>query len=756
MKKYQIIIFSIIVLIVLFSSSLPAVEFNPGNVSTWDNNNWKKVSSMDTKERDSNWASAGSEKNDVIKKLASKEASSGIFLGFGAKTEGVKIESVKGFEDSKLKWYTDASGKKVIGDGKTYLDLDHLPKDAKGLEYSNGKFIISRKDGSKITLDVGSTDKNGKLTSFKYDDIKKAKGLDSLELKTSKDSEIIITKEGFKMKGSESTQIKIGDLSFERKAGDKSTESSVVVGKDRFVLKNTGFTKDNWVTLKPTTNDFTVNFGSHNNLADYVSFKDVDGKWTYVAFDSRGKINAFSRNDINDGKWVDITSGKIAGDLEKIFDSSGGTMRAVILDSVDQSGKPGGEEYNIDYLKKRFYSDYKLRDYAQEPSLEYFKGSQKDFLSINGLSFEVGGKGEIEVLRELTGIVGIDSKTNPVDFKVKVGDMNLVFDYDGIHYPAGAVKNSFRVDDLHMLYEEKIWGESYAITGSVNGNKVVSSSNYFVAGRETYIGEKGVVADVHLDIPVGDLSKIQTKIESKGNTGYYTDYLSQVMDESKYAVKVDLYVPSSFIKDNSMGIIDPSKSSTISGNDLKQFADTFIMPSLDAKLSAFVIPFDGENMQLRAETIADIKDIVKTAITNTKEVNLGTNFNNGKFTVGFQNNPGGDPSLLLGLPGGEVKEIPLKDTKTAETATFAKAILESSIRAPAFEKGTITNYEWSTRAYITRRYAENKFWPRDYLRTLWYEKLGKGSSQWDRMVGPNDATFFKGENGVINTYLKKK
>ena len=369
----------------------------------------------------------------------------------------------------------------------SFLDLDSISKDVEKLEYKDGQFILTKKDGTKIIIDKGATDKNGKLTAFKYDDIKKSKGLNDIELKIGKDGQVILTEDGLKLKG-DGTQVKIGDMTFERKPGEKSEESIVIIGKNRYVLQGVEFKKEGWVIVKPTDYKFVVNFGSSDNLANYIAFKDVDGKWTYVKFDEKGKISSVARDSINNGNWIPISTGLKGTYLEEIYKSSGETMKRVI-ENAQKTYLDKGQVTGLDYLKTQFYSDSKLKAYAQEISIETI---QPNFLSINGLSFEVGGKGEIEVLRELTGITAIDSSNNPINFKAKVGDININFDEKGIHYPTGPVKNSFKIDDITMIRDGKVFGDSYALTGNSAGDKLVSKSRYFVAGRETYLGERGI------------------------------------------------------------------------------------------------------------------------------------------------------------------------------------------------------------------------------------------------------------------------
>jgi len=405
---YSVFIILLLVINNVYAQTTTSKEFDPNDVSTWTSKNWKQVSEMDSNKRDEIWLKANAiDKNNNIKELGYREgkASGGLF-GFGGKKEiEVKIKSAEGFENPSLSWYPkDKTGGKIIGDGITFLDLDSIPKDVEKLEYKDGQFILTKKDGTKIIIDKGATDKNGKLTAFKYDDIKKSKGLNDIELKIGKDGQVILTEDGLKLKG-DGTQVKIGDMTFERKPGEKSEESIVIIGKNRYVLQGVEFKKEGWVIVKPTDYKFVVNFGSSDNLANYIAFKDVDGKWTYVKFDEKGKISSVARDSINNGNWIPISTGLKGTYLEEIYKSYGETMKRVI-ENAQKTYLDKGQVTGLDYLKTQFYSDSKLKAYAQEISIETI---QPNFLSINGLSFEVGGKGEIEVLRELTGITAIDS-----------------------------------------------------------------------------------------------------------------------------------------------------------------------------------------------------------------------------------------------------------------------------------------------------------------------------------------------------------
>ncbi|MFA5856532.1 MAG: hypothetical protein WC867_04190 [Candidatus Pacearchaeota archaeon] len=761
-KLFIIAIIAIFCIITcLYITNISAAEFSSGNVSTWTAENWKKVSEMDYKERDSIWAKATPEQiEEIIKKLGPTEVKeSGGFGGFLTKKENVPVlENVIGFDNPKLGWWPQGTtGKKIIGDGETFLDLETLPVGVNKLEYKDGTFILGFKDGSKIVIEKGATDKNGKLVKFPYQDLKDSKGLNDLDIKfATKNGEVIFRESGFEIKG-EGTVFKIGDLSFERKIGETIPNSIVTIGDGRYTLVGVEFKKDNFVAARATSYEFVVGFGKTDRLAKILSFKDVDGNWVFLKLDNQGRVDAISKPGFHEDKWVPISlTLEQDGPLKEIYDDSGDTMRKIMTEAKKYLTSET-KTIGYDYVTSEFYKDQGLKKYANEVSVE---GYPDNFLNLNGLSLDVGGAGRIDVLRDLTGV----SAYNTNDYYVKSGDIQLKFDKNGVNYPTKIVTNAFNIEDISVIMDGKILGEPYTLTGKSDGSKMVSKSLYFTAGRETRISPDGITTDVHLDIPTDYLETIRERIESKGWSGYYTDYLSDSLAETPYSVEVDLFIPPQVIPDKVPSAIlkavsfftsknaDPTKGEVTYGETgIRYLYDNLLEPGLDLKLRSLNVPFKGEDYQIRESAITDIKSLVNTALLNTNEVKMGGQYNTQGFKVGFENNPQGNPYLILRTPGNEIQRIELKDIdKGPQTATLARNILASSIRAPVMERGEINSYSYSTFG------GPNMYWPRDYLRRLWYQNLGRGSDQWDKLMGKGDQQFFESENGVIHTYLKKK
>ncbi len=675
-------------------------------------------------------------------KLENFEAVSNLAKTVGINLDNVlnvRIDSVNGFDNPLLKW---AEKGNIIGDGKVWLNLEGMPIGTSSLEYNNGKFILGNKDGGKIILGEGSTNEKGEVIALskykdKFDKEMEIRKLGDLDLKklqekfsvaglnekgivdlmrptegsfslrnlmiTGGKGEIVLSEKGFEIKG-DGTKVKYGDFNFGRVEGEKS-QSLVEFGFDRIMLKGTEFKREGYVQVSSTPNNFVVHFGNPDGLTNQISFNDFITPSAnapvydniYVGkinmwFDDSGKLTHVSRIDIANGQWLPVSmalEGKSY--LADLYGNSGDSVKSLL-----KSANEGSVGYWDVWGK--FYSDISLSNKADITPVSKIE----NFLNINGENFNVGGSGEVKILKELNSITGITTN----NFGIEDGNGKIIFKDGNIIMPGeqSAFNNGFKVGNIATLDSRKTGNDEYSITGQV-GNLITSKSDRISGGRMTLLGPAGISADLSTTLPQETIDNLKKTYSSM--TLWKGDNFVRDMKTNDFDVRLDVTVPS--------GV--SVSSDTVS---------KFIMDKLNNNF---------ENK----DSLASISSIISQAFANGETTRTGT------ASVVFKNNPGEDPGLMLSLPGQQSKQIQLD----AISKAAVNDILEGSLRLPDLEK-MISNDNDKTRFISAIRpdstlsdklWLAQKFrWPSPMWSRLYYDNLGRNirGGSWQ------DKDFFTG------------
>lgn len=690
-----------------------------------------------------------------------------------------KIEKFKGFGNQNLKWAKEGN---IIGDGSVWLDMDKIPTGINEVEYKDGRFILTFKSGGKIVLEAGSTDETGKIVSLaglkengliNYIDpgIKKpGLGLNDLMI-IAGEGEVKITSEGFEITG-QGTKVRYGDFLFERKDKEKSEVSYVRFANDRLIILGTEFTRQGYARVLSTENEFIVQFGelvqkvqnkddpdkfdtilplsTEEAMAREISFDDkilessIAGSPFYASattqlidrkinlrFDKDGNLIHILREDLNGGGWVGVDFDRdkypaLAKSFDAIYEKSSKDVQKLL----DRTMK--GEKLTYRDVKEAFYSSNLLKREAGEIKIEEY---QANFLSMNGENFAIGGKGSVEVLRDLNSITGYDTK----DFKIKVGESRLDFDEKGLMVPRTNTNYGFEIDEITWINNGKITDDPYAIQKRSNGNLVLDKSDTIVAGREVINIPGGVSVDLSMIV---DKEKIPSLIDASNNEKWYNLYdnfddKGRFMEELKktdYEFKIDANVPLEGV------VLDKERSMEILREKLLNIFYENLFPQIQTKIAKGTKEELGIELQLKDSTRKLAEGIV------LKSLDKAGSFRGGKVSISLKNDPSGSAKLFITYPGASKTEVSL----TGIEGTFVEESLESIVRAPYAELGGIRDLH-AYDIFDARKQGEKMsgreikvipYWPRPYTKRLWYYNMGMGSDKMNRIMDQSDATSF--------------
>jgi len=524
----------------------------------------------------------------------------------------VQIEKLKGFGSTDLSW--SKNGKNVIGNGKTWLDLDKLPYGVNGITYDeeNKRFILKTKNGNELIVGEGATDEKGNLVSLsnveKDSALGKAifpqllkdgqVGLDSLLLEGN--GKVVFNKDGFEISGS-GTKLKIGEFIFSRESGDGN--GRVSFSNNIIIINGIKFERKDYVRVSSTNFDFILNFDVNPN-------------------------NVASHN--------------------------------------------------------------------------------KNFLSMGGENFAVGGNGNIEILRNLNGLRAFDCK----EFRVNVGDVNLVFRENGIYKGSqNSFKNAFTIDNIYAIANNKPLEEPFKIVKS--GEVYTLEGANFVAGKQTALGPMGASLDVSVVVNKDDLSKIKKSVQ--GAWFFPESSLMDSMRNSKYSYSFDFYVP--------------VEGLTVSSDS--KIKNEFVVSQMKEKLnealsSSFNLPTIKGERQLTDES----KEIINKLADQFVGEIIASSFSGGKYSLRFNNIPGSDPTISLIIPGNAEKTISFNK----RTSSFVSQVMDLGLRVPdiQFDSTGRLVFKSDEKLSISSSYTifgrEVPSWPPVHLKELWYRYLGQETS----------------------------
>jgi len=135
----------------------------------------------------------------------------------------------------------------------------------------------------------------------------------------------------------------------------------------------------------------------------------------------------------------------------------------------------------------------------------------------------VGGKGNIEILRPLNSLTGVDADS----FRVDVGEFLLRFSEDKIHISRNShnIGNTFDIEIIAIMQSGKLVDATasgtvdkktspyFRINADAGDGEFFDKSEIFVAGRETFLGPYGSFVDLHIDVNEEHLKKIQEEMK---------------------------------------------------------------------------------------------------------------------------------------------------------------------------------------------------------------------------------------------------
>ncbi|MDP2926079.1 MAG: hypothetical protein Q8N99_06915 [Nanoarchaeota archaeon] len=543
-----------------------------------------------------------------------------------------QIESVEGFGSKDLAWST--KGKNIIGNGKTYLNVDKLPYGVNSIKYDESKkvFILKTKDGGELVLGEGATNENGNVNMLSslteksplrtalapFADPKKPLGLENFIIIGDK-GQVVLGKDNIEIKG-DGIKVKYGEFVFGRKQGEKSATSIVKFYEDEFIMKGIEFKREGYVRVGSTDYEFTVNFESNPN--------------------------------------------------------------------------------NVAY-------------------------SKKNFLNMYGENSAVGGKGNIEVLRNLNSLRGFDCN----GFRVKAGDIDLSFKENGVYKGnKNSFKNSFTIDNIYTISDEKPVEYPFKIVKSADGTYKFEAAN-FIAGKITALGKYGTSVDVSLVVDKKDLGKIKEKVQ--GAWFFPKSSLVESLKDSSFSYNIDMYAP--FEGTASMNPDSKIKNEVIIPELRDMLSKALVSKVINPKLNdpKFVEIFG--NRQLSQETNNLIDSLTQKFISQVQASRVGS----GKYSFKITNNPGYLPTISVLMPGNKENTMDLDNNENS----LIKDILDISLIIPDIG---------STAYHVRLLDKDVPKWPADHLKELWYRYLGQKPSSTSAYLPVKD------DLDLIKEFLNKR
>ena len=350
----------------------------------------------------------------------------------------------------------------------------------------------------------------------------------------------------------------------------------------------------------------------------------------------------------------------------------------------------------------------------------------------------VGGKGDIEILRQLNSLTGVDAK----DFSVNVGELPLRFSEDEMHISRNShnIKNTFNIEAIALMQGGELVDATagsktspyFRIDAEAGDGEFFDESKIFVAGRETFLGPYGSFVDLHIDVSEEHLKKIQEEMKSVSDLGAKDAFIAVMLNPKTisdetipgFEFKIDTYVP--------------IKGVALNAQKTKEIFSKIIWPKLIKEIVLdYPLIKDSKLGELKVKegTLQLYEGVIDRT---TKDM---TYFRGGKISTSIKNNPGKAPSLTINLPGEREKPIPLnskpiKITENGETTEFYSEIefyqdtLQAILRMPELEKGDVdqfTSYGGIGNLIMHIKEGEElkdiPYWSRPYLKTLWRYRL---------------------------------
>mgnify|MGYP001565998287 CR=1 FL=1 len=406
-------------------------------------------------------------------------------------------------------------------------------------------------------------------------------------------------------------------------------------------------------------------------LAKEVSFEDqnlqegVGFERKSVQFDENGQLIAVRNQKIN-REWASVKEGQdiSVGVLKDLHDRSSPPIKELIKKAVK------GERVTYEDLDKIFYSTSYLNEGGRTLKID---SRHENFAAFIGGDVVVGGKGNVELKKSMDSLTGFEAN----DFDVKIGDVNIRFDKNGIKIPREvSFANSYEIGDISYVKDGKLGAKSFTLLKEGNRYKI-DDSKRMVAGRHVVLGPFRSSASVYSTIKSDDYAKI---IQSENRE----ELIGKTM-QSEFEIGVDIHVPIEVI-----------------GYKI----DDVVTQWLDKNF--FNRPLENDDLvkllgvkKFKVGTIDSIKSIIYKSIDSV---------GGGKTSIGFKNNPTGNPEIIIDI-NGKKKNIQLQ----GNDAIFMRDFLQLVIRIPDSKKGKTTSPFWG---------AETSYSGPSYMKRLWIDTFG--------------------------------
>ncbi|MBD3253264.1 hypothetical protein GF386_06015 [Candidatus Pacearchaeota archaeon] len=319
-----------------------------------------------------------------------------------------------------------------------------------------------------------------------------------------------------------------------------------------------------------------------------------------------------------------------------------------------------------------------------------------------------------------------------------------MFDEKGLHKNNhGDVESLFNIDYVALksfsgdIDENNIYKIS---KNSPIGDLINIKSKRVVAGRDVIKGPGGSTVDLHVEISDEELDELR-KVADLGliqilDPARREKVIRTLLDETNFELRADIYSPLEL------------EGVKLSKDKVKQFYEGVVFTVLERYLDeypAYSSARYGERT-LTPEAIGTFKDVVISSLDNMEV----SSFESGDFSVVMRNNPAtsenpdGNPSLAVFIPGYEPKFIPLKE----DNAVFIRDVLEASVRLPDPNKAETVLYR--SRKYFGK-YQETSSGPTPLIHDLWKSIIGTPYSQ-ETILREDDEVFF---DYFMNKYFEE-
>tara|TARA_Y100000034_G_scaffold82719_1_gene99085 strand:+ start:1209 stop:3785 length:2577 start_codon:yes stop_codon:yes gene_type:complete len=677
-----------------------------------------------------------------------------------------KVENFIGFEG--LRWVEGEGAGNVIGDGNVWMDMERIPLGTKVVRYSEGRFIFERYDGT-VMIVSGETDKKGNVLMKNMYGVSEENGekvkehvkINPFDVLIGGEGSVEITGEGFLFKGN--AKVKYKNFLFSVKEG--FDEWHVKISNNKFVLTGVGLIFKDHIIVDPVTKDFVVPIAGLNEmmnqpfvvdevletlneyyestgrqpilikdlkltdegvsdliaeikdnskkggsslydieeigeLVQLVRFEDITGSFDDVieegvtrSVNKYGEFRLYFNEDgefthyrkVGDDKWTDI----------KGADNGGGRF---ITQLIKESNDPNGERVDYAYVRDQFYNNEEFKDLKEDVRDITVERYQPNFAAVIGENVLVGGRGNIEILRDLNSLNAIESNS----FHVKSGDMLLKFDGNKMYSSNKISRASFTIDSIQMQHQGRVEGfqinNEKSLSGQVvneNGKFVLESSNRLIAGREVSTLPGGASVDLYMSIPKKGVEDVNSAVDFWIRPVSYDRTVAiEALLENEFEFKADIYVP-----------IEAGVEIDLQDQLRKAF------PIIEGEFFRESFELQGVERTLKPSTIDSMREITLNSVEGVKFIG------GGKITFTLRHNPGGDPSILISIPGNDLDPVKLEESVglIREAATYIP-------RSPDLTKKTTSN--WASRLYGGK---PNIYWPPPIMKTLWYRNIGRGT-----------------------------